>query len=112
LHILNDHKERKKRKKWRPVYTQCTGGDCEVECHNRSIYPFYSTEAQADYTLAHEVGQIMLNTHNAVKAESKGPEIMKAANNTMTATVEDLQEVVNKLRDELAALHKERQHGE
>jgi len=27
-------------------------------------------------------------------------------------TVEDLQEVVNKLRDELAALHKERQRGE
>ena len=28
----------------------------------------------------------MLNTHNAAKAESKGLEIMKAANNTMTAT--------------------------
>jgi hypothetical protein len=50
------------------------------------IYPFYSTEAQADYTLAHELEHIMLNTHNAAKAESKGPEIMKAANNTMTAT--------------------------
>src|SRR5258705_12972212 len=28
----------------------------------------------------------MLNTQNAAKAESKGLEIMKAANNTMTAT--------------------------
>jgi hypothetical protein len=28
----------------------------------------------------------MLNTHNAAKAESKVPEITKAANNTMTAT--------------------------
>jgi hypothetical protein len=28
----------------------------------------------------------MLDTHNAAKAESKGLEIMKAANNTMTAT--------------------------
>jgi hypothetical protein len=28
----------------------------------------------------------MLNTYNAAKAESKGLEIMKAANNTMTAT--------------------------
>jgi len=73
LQILNDHKKRKKRKKWLPVYTQCTGGDCEVECHNR-LYPFYDTEAQADYTLAHELGHIMLNTHNAAKAESKGLE--------------------------------------
>jgi hypothetical protein len=53
---------------------QCTGGDCEVECHNR-LYPFYSTEAQADYTLAHELEHIMLNTHNAAKSERKGPEI-------------------------------------
>ena len=68
------------------MYTQCTGGDCEVECHKRLYTPFYSTEAQADYTLAHELGHIMLNTHNAAKAESKGLEIMKAANNTMTAT--------------------------
>jgi hypothetical protein len=64
------------------VYTRCTGGDCEVECHNRLYTPFYSTEAQADYTLAHELGHIMLNTHNAAKAESKGLEIMTAANNT------------------------------
>jgi hypothetical protein len=48
------------------------------------IYPFYSTEAQADYTLAQELGHISI--HNAAKAESKGLEIMKAANNTMTAT--------------------------
>ena len=63
------------------MYTQCIGGDCE-ECHNRLYTPFYSTEAQADYT-AHELGHIMLNIHNAAKAESKGLEIMKAANNTI-----------------------------
>jgi hypothetical protein len=38
----------------------------------------------------------MLNTHNAAQSESKGPEIMKAANNTMTATA--VQSVVVSLR--------------
>ena len=53
---------------------------------SRVPYPFYSTEAQADYTLAHKLGHIMLNTYIAAMAESKGLETMKAANNTMTAT--------------------------
>jgi hypothetical protein len=41
------------------------------------LHPFNDTgEAQANHTIAHELGHITLNTHDEVKAERKAKEIL------------------------------------